>query len=177
MYPFVYLTISLLLESIQECGSVYWLAQFLVIRHFLMELQNPNPFFTMVTVYTYVQWKSRVRFYHLLCHLIYEGSLPKTVQDIYPTFLFTYQKLNHNPLCLFIRFLNTVERIAQETGKKYSLGTQADSQNQERGIHSDIITELLGFRYGSQTKKMEKFVKDGTREEGRGKSLTLKYFS
>lgn len=93
MYPFVYLTISLLLESIQECGSVSWLAQILVIRHFLMELQNPSPFFTMVTVYTYVQWKSRVRFYHLLCHLIYEGPLPKTVQDLYSTFLFSYQKI------------------------------------------------------------------------------------
>lgn len=101
----------------------------------------------------------------------------KQFRTYIPPFFSLIKKLNHNPLCLFIRFLNTVERIAQETGKKYSLGTQADSQNQERGIHSDIITELLGFRYGSQTKKMEKFVKDGTREEGRGKSLTLKYFS
>lgn len=93
MCPFVYLTIFLLLESIQVCGSVYWLAQFLVIRHFLMELQNLSPFFTMVTVYTYVQWKSRVRVYHLLCHPIYEGPLPETVQDLNPTFPFTYQKI------------------------------------------------------------------------------------
>lgn len=44
-------------------------------------------------------------------------------------FLSLIKNLNHNPLYLFIHFLNTVERIAQETGKKYSLRTQADSQN------------------------------------------------
>lgn len=97
MCPFVYLTIFLLLESIQVCGSVYWWAQFLVIRHFLMELQSPSPFFTMVTVYSYDQWKLRVRFYHLLCHLIYEGPLPETVQNLHPTFPFTYQKIKSWP--------------------------------------------------------------------------------